>query len=428
MKIVRGSLFISLCLAVSPGAMQHTEAAEQPYQVEWTAQIGTASYDNSFSVAVDAAGNAFISGYTEGSLGGTNAGDVDGFLTKFDPTGAELWSTQIGSTRADGSYAVAVDTTGNAYISGWTHGNLVGGYGAFLTKYDPLGSELWTRGVGFGGSTSVAVDATGNAYISGWSGYGDNSNAFVTKFDAAGNELWYKSIGTTSNDLSNAVAVDAFGNVYISGLTEGSLGGPLAGSSDAFLTKIDPLGNELWSTQIGGPSSDNSFGVAVDAAGNAYISGITSVGLDGLSTGGPDAFLAKYDLSGNKLWATEIGSVNYDKGSSVAVDAAGNAYISGDTSGSLGGSNAGGWDAFLTKFDPTGAELWSIQIGTAGYDHSYSVALDATGNTYISGGTQGNLGGPNAGDYDAFLTKFVIPEPASLVLLVVGTPALLRRR
>ncbi len=246
--MTRGLLIVGTCLVLWLGTMSHANATEQPYQVEWTAQVGTPSYDNCYSVSVDSAGNAFITGYTEGSLSGTNTGDVDAFLTKFDPSGTELWSAQIGSTQPDGSYAVAVDPTGNAYISGWTAGILGGsgssGSDAFLVKYDPLGNELWSRQIGPGGSagsTSVAVDATGNAYISGWTGGGSsgNTNAFLAKFDTSGNKLWSKYIGTTSNDHSNAVAVDAAGNAYISGQTYSSLGGPNAGSYDAFLVKFN---------------------------------------------------------------------------------------------------------------------------------------------------------------------------------------------
>ncbi len=320
-QIIVVMMTVALCAAAA--------LAEAPYQVAWSRQIGTSSSDYSYSVAVDASGNAYISGHTKGSLGGTNAGYYDAFLSKFDASGAELWRRQIGTSSSDFSYSVAVDAAGNAYISGYTRGSL--------------------------GGTNAG-----------------NYDAFLSKFDASGAELWRRQIGTSSSDYSYSVAVDAAGNPYISGYTYGSLGGTNAGSADAFLSKFDASGNELWRRQIGTSSGDISWSVAVDAAGNAYISGYTR--------------------------------------------------------GSLGGTNAGNYDAFLSKFDASGNELWSEQIGTSSYDYSFAVAVDAAGNAYISGRTEGSLGGPNAGGNDAFLVKYEVPEPATLSLLAMGGLALLRRR
>ncbi len=418
-------------------------AAEEPYQIAWLAQIGTSDYDYCKSVAVDASGNAYISGYTSGSLGGTNAGGDDAFLTKFDASGNELWSQQIGTMVGDRSYSVAVDASGNAFISGYTQGNLggtnAGGLDAFLTKFDASGKKLWSEQIGtssYDPSYSVAVDASGNAYISGWtlgSLYGTSAgsyDAFLAKFDASGHRLWWQQIGTSLLDYSYSVAVDASGNAFISGITRGSLGGTNAGGHDAFLTKFDASGNELWAQQIGTSNDDASRSVAVDASGNAYISGYTRGNLGGTNAGSEDAFLTKFDASGNELWSQQIGTSGSDISNSVAVDASGNAFISGGTYGSLGGTNAGNSDAFLAKFDASGNELWSSQIGTSSGDSSWSVAVDASGNAFISGMTLGSLGGEYAGGYDAFLIKFEnpIPEPATLSLLAFGGLAMLRRK
>ncbi len=147
---------------------------EDPYEVAWTAQIGTADRDHGRSVAVDGSGNAYITGYTSGDLGGSNAGSMDAFLTKIDSLGNEVWSSQIGSSGLDNSWSVAVDGSGNSYISGYTDGNLggsnAGSYDAFLTKFDSSGNEVWSQQIGSSSddaSYSVAVDAAGNAYISG---------------------------------------------------------------------------------------------------------------------------------------------------------------------------------------------------------------------------------------------------------------------
>jgi hypothetical protein len=417
-------------------------AAEAPYEVAWVRQIGTPSWDYSYSVAVDASGNAYISGYTYGSLGGPNAGSVDAFLAKYDASGSLLWTRQMGTTSEDYSHSVAVDGLGNAYISGYTGGSL-GGPGAgngdaFLVKYDSSGSLLWTRQIGTFStdySRCVAVDGLGNAYISGytWGSLGgpnaSGGDAFLAKYDSSGSLLWTRQMGTADyDDYSYSVAVDGLGNAYISGYTGGSLGGPNAGGSDAFLAKYDSSGSLLWTRQIGTTAYDPCESVAVDGLGNAYISGYTLGSLGGPNAGGADAFLAKYDSSGSLLWARQIGTPEYDYSYSVAVDASGNAYISGYTHGSLGGPNPDPpWkDAFLVKYDSSGSLLWTRQIGTPADDMSYSVAVDGLGNAYISGYTLSSIAStPSAGGADAFLAKFsaptsVVPEPGTIFMVVTA--------
>ncbi len=428
MKSVGKFVFVALGLVLvfTPAAL-----AEDPYEIAWSKQIGTAATDQSYSVAVDATGNAYISGRTDGDLAGLNAGSYDAFLIKYDSSGNEVWSSQIGTTGNDGSNSVALDDFGNAYISGWTNGGRGGtstGYeDAFLTKFDSSGNDLWSRQISTSSgdqSFSVAVDGSGNAYISGRTRSdigGTNAgghDAFLTKYDSSGDLLWSQQIGTSSMDISFSVAVDASGNAYISGFTEGNIGGANAGYRDAFLTKFDSSGDELWSQQIGTSDTEFSWSVAVDGSDNVYITGFTEGDLSGTSAGRADAFLVKYDSLGNELWSQQIGTARHDISFSVAVDASGNAYISGETKGDLGGVNAGDMDAFLTKFDSLGNELWSQQIGSSRYDQSSSVAIDAAGNAYISGWTTGDLAGTNAGNADAFLVKFSAPGPEILSLLM----------
>ncbi len=429
--------FIAAVVAATAGLA----VAEAPYQVAWTQQIGTSGSDNSRSVAVDAFGNSYITGRTYGSLTGTNAGSYDSFLTKFDSTGSELWTQQIGTSGADNSNSVAVDGSGNVYISGSTNGVLgdssAGDWDAFLTKFDSSGSHLWSQQIGSSStdvSYSVAVDGSGNAYISGYtedvlgSSSAGSYDAFLSKFNSSGNELWTKQIGSSRVDKSFSVAVDGSGNAYISGHTYGDLAGANEGNEDAFLSKFDSSGNELWSQQFGTSDHDTGFSVAVDASGNAFVSGNTWGDLGGTNAGKNDAFLVKFDSLGELLWSQQIGTSERDFSYSVAVDGSGNAYITGQTSGDLGGINAGRNDPFVAKFDGLGNLLWSQQVGSAGDEWCYSIAVDAAGNAFISGVTTGDLSGTNAGGSDAFLVKFAVPEPATLSLLAIGGVAMLRRR
>ncbi len=422
-----------------------TQAAvlvEQPYAIEWSAQIGTSAVDQSVSVAVDSSGNTYISGVTGGDLDGTNAGSADAFLTKFDASGNVLWTRQIGTAKFDGCRAVAVDSAGYIYISGGTSGSLGGTYAGagdtYLTKFDPSGNVLWSRQIGTTKSDEsfgVAVDGSSNVYITGTtSGSLGGANEgeddiYLTKFDSSGNVVWTQQIGTEDDDFAQSVTVDSSGNIYISGGTYGSLDGTNAGSVDAFLTKFDTSGNELWTEQLGTAYTDGSNAVATDSAGNVYISGITAGDLGGTNAGANDAFLTKYDASGNLQWSRQIGTISDDRSYSVAVDSSGNIFISGFTRGDLnGGTNAGNYDAFVAKYDASGSLLWTQLFGTTDVDESHALAVDSEGNVYSSGYTYGDLGGTNAGDFDAFLVKFTVPEPTSLSLLALGALALLRRR
>jgi hypothetical protein len=259
----------------------------------------------------------------------------------------------------------------------------------------------------------VTVDAAGNVYIGGFTEgslggpSAGKTDAFLAKYDASGNLLWTRQMGTPSYDYGYSVALDACGNAYIGGYTQGSLKGNAA-SSDAFLAKYDPSGKMLWFRRT---VTGWNLSVAVDAASNVYIAGETLTSSKYIGTYF-DSFLTKVDASGKVLWSRRIGASNNNESHAVAVDAAGNAYMSGSNFDKQGGQYM---DAFLTKFDPSGKVLWSRQVGTPELDESRSVAVDAAGNVYISGDTDGSLGGPNAGGSDVFLIKFAAPKPAPKV-------------
>ncbi len=394
---------ITLTAPITPAAAQ---------DLLWVRQFGTATSDVVSRVAVDGAGNACIAGAT-----GAIRRDV--FHAKYDPAGALLFTRQFGTTEDDFAHDVAVDGADNAYIAGFTKGNLggsnAGRHDVFLVKYDTAGTRLWTRQIGTGRedvATGVAVDGAGNAYITGETAGslgGPNAggyDAFLAKYDAAGNLLWTRQMGTEFNDRAQDVAVDGAGNAYIAGHTSGSLGGPYAGNGDAFLAKYDASGTLLWTRQTGTTGIDQAWGVAVDDVGNAYITGWTSGSLGGTNAGGHDTFLAKYDTAGALLWTRQAGTAGIDVAYGVAVDGAGNAYITGITHGNLGGTSAGSGDVFLASYDAAGNLLWTRQTGTEFNDVAYGVAVDGTGNAYIAGRTYGSFGGTNAGLSDAFLAKY----------------------
>ncbi|GAG11106.1 unnamed protein product, partial [marine sediment metagenome] len=264
-----------------------------------------------------------------------------------------------------------------------------GGRDAFVAKYDTSGNPLWTRLLGTSASEesyAVATDAVGNILISGFTG-GDldgqtnmgGLDAFVSKYDTSGSPLWTRLLGTSAgSDIGAGVATDAVGNVFISGCTDGDLDGQTnMGGLDAFVSKYDSSGNMLWTRQLGTPSQDWSHGVAVDGAGNVFIGGHTEGDLDGqTNAGSADAFVSKYDTSGNPLWTRLLGTSGYDVSRGVATDMVGNVFISGSTTGDLDGPNAGYSDAFVSKYDPSGSLLWTRQQGAGGSDGNGGVAVD----------------------------------------------------
>jgi hypothetical protein len=226
---------------------------------------------------------------------------------------------------------------------------------------------------------------------------------------------WIRQFGTSSNDISWDVSADGLGSVYISGLTAGSLEGTNAGDDDAFISKYDASGTLQWTQQFGTGADDRSRGVSADGLGNIYVSGWTLGNLEGSNAGDWDAFVSKYDAGGTLQWTQQVGTSSLDLSYDVSADGQGSVYISGSTKGDLEGVNAGNHDAFISKYDAGGILQWTRQIGTSSDDRAYSVSADGLGNVYLSGFTEGSLAAPNAGGRDVILVKFAsdLPDPVA---------------
>jgi beta-propeller repeat-containing protein len=318
------------------------------------------------------------------------------------------WAQRLRTDEADESFSAAVDHFGNLYVSGLTSGDLgapnSGRTDAFLTKYSSQGNLLWTRQLGTNqtdSSSSVAVNPYGDIYIAGTTSgslaglNGGSTDAYLARYDSAGNMTWSRQIGLGSADDGQSVAVDSLGNSYLSGMTTGSLGGPSAGLTDTFLSKFDNGGNLVWSRQLGSSRTEGSGGVAVDSLGNLYVPGITDGDLGATNAGGFDAFLGKYDPAGNLVWLRQFGTAAHDSFGSVAFDELDNAYISGSSGGTR----------VLIKYDSAGNLLWSRDFGTHALDNGM-LAVDDSGNSYVGGRTEDSMGEPIVGGSDSFLIKY----------------------
>jgi N-acetylneuraminic acid mutarotase len=397
----------------------------------WATYLGGPGPGNDpLAIAVDSSGNVYVTGNTSSTAfpttagafqtsfaGGVGGGPVDAFVTKLNPSGSALvYSTYLGGSNQDfGGEAIAVDAAGNAYVTGETRSSdfptTAGAFqttlnafqGAFVTKLNPTGSALvystYLSGSsgfiqdGFG----IALDASGDAYVTGRtdatnfpttpgafqstkSGGGgfENFDAFVTELNPAGSGLLYSTyLGGSVSDEGDGIVVDGSGNAYVAGYTgsanfpttAGAFQSALAGGRDAFVTKLNPSGTGLvYSTYLGG-SGDELVGeggnpITLDASGNAYVVGWTSSTnfptvnpVQAANGGGRDAFVAKLNASGTGLgYSSYLGGSGDDTGSSIAVDGSGNAYVTGSTTSSnfptanaFQAANAGGTDAFVAK-------------------------------------------------------------------------------
>lgn len=294
------------------------------------------------------------------------------------------------------------------------------------TPYTPV-SALWTRAAGAAGFWTqiqdLVGDPAGRSYATGITTGGLLGNPMVGPMDSFlhardwnGNVIWSKQIGapgavTLGYDIARN---HTWEEVFVGGFTSGSLdGAPIVGERDAFLTKYRYTGVRHWTRQVGGPGViTEGYGVAVDGLGNSFLAGSANGGVDGNTRVGEyDAFVTKFDATGNKQWTRQMGALNVStQVRRAAADAVGNVYISGWTSGGLDGNPLAGFqDAFLVKYDASGAKQWTRLLGSAGNNvWVYGSATDPAGNIYMSGYSSGGLGGNTNGTagVDAFLAKY----------------------
>ena len=401
--------------------------------LSYSTYLGGSDMDYANAIAVDPSGNAYVTGYTasidfplvkpvQSSPGGGTCTDgvdtiacFDAFVTKLNPAGTALvYSTYLGGSNEDYATGIALDASGDAYVTGYTNS----------TDF-PVKNALQAENAG---------------------GY----DAFVAELSADGASLIYSTYwGGSSDDIGTGVAVDSSGNAYISGytaspefpVTPGALQANYGGGDhDGFVVKFNSGGAELgYSTFLGGSADDYAYGVAVDSAGDAYVTGATNSAnfptlnafqpnyAGGLCAVAPntfpcyDAFVAKLNPAGSALiYSTYLGGTGSDYGYAIALDGSSNAYMTGyttstnfpTTAGAFQQVFGGSYDTFVTKLDGAGSALvYSTYLGGPGTQVGYDVAVDSSGHAFVTGYNYGG-GFPtvsptqakNAGFYDAFVS------------------------
>jgi uncharacterized protein (TIGR03437 family) len=441
--------------------------------LEYSTYLGGGGNDTGQGIKVDGAGNAYIAGVTSASdfpvktaAQTVTRGGTDAFVTKLNASGSEvIYSTYLGGSGNDAANGIALDTTGAAYITGNTTSTDFntraplqaanrGGSDAFVAKLNPAGTQLvYSTYLGSGGEDvgyGIAVDAAGSAYVTGYTAANDfntqsplqasnrgDFDAFVAKLNPAGSALSYSTyLGGSGGDLGSGVVVDGTGAAYVTGYTtspdfntKNPLQASYRGGFDLFVAKINSAGSALvYSTYLGGGDDDQGYALAVDGAGNVYVTGSTSSAdfpvktpIQSTLKGGSDAFVTKINAAGALLtYSTYLGGAGTDTGRGVTVDAAGNCYLVGDTTSSdfpvknpLQSANRGLSDTFVVKLNAGGSDsIFATYLGGGRSDIGYGIALDTTGNVYVTGSTDSidfNTSNPmqsdNLGGVDAFVSK-----------------------
>jgi hypothetical protein len=283
----------------------------------WTRQFGSTDEDVARGVAVDATGNAYVVGTTWGALQGSGNGGGDAFIRKYGPNGNVLWTIQFGTPVTDFARGVAVDAAGNAIVAGYTYGSLrgtnAGELDAFVRKFDPTGKVLWTRQFGtdsYDYAYSVAVDGTGAIIVAGTT-WGDlkgtqagDGDAFIRKLTADGAHVITRQFGTASHDAGMRVGVDDEDNYYVVGTTGGDLAGEI-GAGDVFIRKYTSGNTVAWTRQFGSSGEDHGSGLAVRQSSAIYVVGATTGTLAGQNRGGFDAFIRRLNSNGLTVWTDQ---------------------------------------------------------------------------------------------------------------------------
>ena len=369
--------------------------------LSYSTYLGGNNADFASDIAVDSLGNAYVTG-TASSIdfpttlasfqGAKDKSSQDVFVTKLNPAGtAVIYSTYIGGDDNDNGYGIAVDAEGNAYVTGSTSSiDFPTTPGAFQTRYG-----------------------------------GGLSNPFVVKLNNTGTALAYSTyVGgpTSAHDSGTRIAIDNQGNAYVTGATGSDKFPTSAGAfqpvfgggenelgitgTDAFVTKLNSSGTALiYCTYLGGKLIDNGTGIAVDSSGSAYVCGNTGStdfpttpgGFQRFASGRSDGFVAKLNPTGSSLtYSTYLGGGSYVSCSGIAVDSSGNAYVTGSTDstdfpikpGAFQTALAKGWDVFVTKLNNSGTSLiYSTYLGGSSNENGASIAVDSFGNAYVTGGT-----------------------------------------
>ena len=339
-------------------------------------QVGSAWITNlgGRGVAVDSSGNVYVTGYNS-SIG---QGSHEIYLVKHNSSGVIQWQRSLGGTASDYGYAVAVDSSGGVYIGGITSSAGQGSNDMMIAKYNSSGVIQWQRTLGTSGNDQgqyVATDSSDNVYLCGTSATSGAGmeELIIAKYNSSGTIQWQRRLGGSANDVAYGVATDSSNNVYVCGSTRSN-----SSNTDVLVAKYNSSGTIQWQRLLYGSSgSDIARRIATDSSGNVYISGYTN----SIGQGNADFLIAKYNTSGTLQWQRILGGPVSEYSYGIAVDSSGDVYLGGSTSSIISYDN----DIFLAKYNSSGVIQWQRQL-TYDYDTLYDLTIDDSGSLYLTGG------------------------------------------
>lgn len=457
-KMRKGLVLVLVFMAISAGLSLAGRANDQSAPLtpvtpaaaslgperNWNTFLGGAARDWAFAIAIDGNRNTYVTGLSAATWGSPLnpfSGGYDVFVAKLDANGSLLWNTFLGGSGNDIGYGIALDASGNVYLNGLsraTWGSPIRPYDAlddgFVAKLAANGSLLWNTFLGGpgldAGQARIVVDADGNSFVAGQSNatwgspvtpYAGSWDGYVAKLDTNGALQWSTFVGGSSNEYCRGIALDKDGNPYVSGDNYA-----VGGVQDAFVAKLNANGALQWSTPFGGPGWDMGSDIVVDGVGNAYMAGRAGsdwgAPVNPFSGGGNDVLVAKLNANGAVLWHTFLGGSDADIGSGIALDASGNIYVTGDSGTTWGwpaSPFAGGRDAFAAMLDANGSLRFNTFLGGPGSTMGSGLVLDASGDCYLVGSEDATWGSPvrpYTGDWDGFVAKISPSAVAAPVL------------
>jgi hypothetical protein len=449
--------------------------------IEYSTYLGGVNDSAARGIAADGLSGTFIAGSTtstnfpttSGAFQSHSAGEADAFLAELNAQGnALMFSTYFGGSGGDFANGIAFEPVGNIFITGETtstdfptlnplqatHGADNGGTNAFVASFNFQGVlrySTYLGGTGSDAGNAIAVNSSGNAYVTGsttstdfpvasplfsrHAADGGQSDAFVTELNTTGNAAIYSTyLGGVGSDAGQGIAVDSSGDAFVAGYTGSSdfptlaaLQSSLRGTTDGFVTKLNPTGTGIdFSTYLGGSSDDRALAIALDSNGNPVIAGFTqSTNFPTVSPyqptlhGAQNAFATKLTTTGNAyIFSTYLGGSGTDAGNAVALDPSDNIYVAGQTNSSdfptalpvqAHRASTSGNDAFVAKLASNGSGLaYSTYLGGSGDQEAFAVATDSTGDAFVAGATlssdfpttPGALQTSNPGVQSAFVT------------------------
>ncbi len=397
-------------------AMEGTASSDRTCR-PWVRQFGTGEDDEVTDLLVDGSGDLFLVGTTDGALPGeASAGGSDGFVQRRDAEGNVRWTTQLGTTEADSLATVGLDGAGHVVVAGTTAGTFPGESAggltdAFVAQLDATtGALRWVRQVGTAEAEagSAAVDSSGDVVVAGSTrgtlpdqSNGGGADAFVRKYDPAGTELWTVQIGTAADELVYEVAAGLGGALFV-------VGEIFASTWDAFVWKLSATGSVDWTRELDSGADDGAYHAVVDGAGGVVVGGYTTGTFpDETSGGATDVAAWSLSAAGATRWVRQIGSGADEWAANIALVPGGDVVVVGATPGVFPGQTSfGGTDGFAHRFDGEGMDRWTRQFGSESSDAVLAVAHTDGGYMLIAGRARGTLPGEtNLGGADAFLAR-----------------------